>query len=235
MKIGIVQPYFIPYIGYFQLINAVNRFVFYDDVNYIKRGWINRNNILVNQNQKNLITIPCENASQNKLINQISISLDEKTKSKILRTFELAYKKAPNFEYVFPLIQNILIFNEKNLAKFTANSIIEISNYIGITTEFIYSSENYSQTKDLGKADRLIEITKLENAEEYINPIGGTKLYSKEYFSKKNVKLHFLKSDEKLSYKQFNNDFIPYLSMIDVLMFNDLETINLLLQKYKLI
>ncbi|HKJ32452.1 MAG TPA: WbqC family protein, partial [Balneolales bacterium] len=94
--IAIMQPYFFPYIGYFQLINAVNKFVFYDDVNFIKRGWINRNKILIN-NQSNYFTIPCKDVSQNKLINQIGHALNDRSREKLLKKVSLSYRNAPFF------------------------------------------------------------------------------------------------------------------------------------------
>jgi hypothetical protein len=232
MKSAIMQPYFLPYIGYFQLINAVDTFIFYDDVNFINRSWINRNSFLIN-GQKQLITLPCKGASQNKLINEIDLKRDGKEFSKFLKTVEMSYRKAPFFKDVFPILTSIFEFKNDNLARFTANSVIEIAKYLGQKSTFKFSSENYGFTRGMDKADRLIEITKLEDSDQYINPIGGLELYSKEYFLQRNIKLKFLESKET-SYNQFDKEFIPWLSILDVLMFNSISETNELLKKYTL-
>lgn len=232
MRIAIMQPYFFPYVGYFQLINTVEKFVILDDVNYINRGWINRNRILVN-NKEHIFTIPLEKSSQNKLISEISILDNKKWKLKLLKTIEFAYKKAPFFFLVFPLIEDIILKDERNLSAFTYHSIINIKKYIGITTEIVPSSSKYKNNKL--KADkRILDICKQESATQYINPIGGTELYSKELFLKNKVILNFLKPTE-IRYIQFNSKFIPWLSIIDVMMFNSKETIISFLSKYELI
>ncbi len=229
MKLGIMQPYFLPYIGYFQLINAVDKYVIYDDVNFIKRGWINRNRLLLNENDF-LFTLILEKASQNKLIHQINVANDQ---SKILKTIETAYKKAPFFANIFPLIESIIIYPDKNLAQYTGNSLIQLSNYLDINTEFIYSShinKNYS----LKAQEKILHICKSFDATEYINAIGGQELYSKDSFKNNGIRLKFLQSNP-IEYKQFNNEFIPSLSILDVMMFNSKEEINLLLQQYELV
>ena len=229
MKIGIMQPYFLPYIGYFQLIKNVDKYVIYDDVNYINKGWINRNNILLNS-QKYLFTLSLSGASQNKLINEIFV---EENQSKLLKTLETAYKKAPYFEKVFPVIQNIFDFEDKNLAKFVGNSIMQIADYLNIKTEFTYSSE-INKDNTLKAQEKILNICKALNATNYINAIGGQELYDKEIFKQNNIKLNFLKT-EIVEYKQFKGDFVPYLSVLDVLMFNSAEEINIMLDKFELI
>ncbi len=233
MKLAIMQPYFLPYIGYFQLIKAVDTFVFYDDVNFINRGWINRNNFLINE-QKQLITLPCEGASQNKLINEIYLKINTKIISKFLKSIRFSYHKAPYFNSVFELLEKILLYENKNLGRFTANSVMEVCNYLNLPVRFKFSSENHSDTKGMDKADRLIEITKREGCNEYVNLIGGQEIYNKDYFGRNGIALYFLKTNQIL-YKQFKNDFIPWLSIIDILMFNTKEETLKLLDKHILI
>lgn len=232
-KVAIMQPYIFPYIGYFQLVNAVDHFVFYDDVNFIKRGWINRNKILINNTDK-LITFPCLKVSQNKHINEIEINLEDKTYKNIVTTLHAAYNKAPFFEEVFPLIESLFNSESQNIAEFTTQSIIEVSLFLGLNTKFYKSSEFSPETNGLDKADRLIEITKKLKSQHYINAIGGMSLYEKEYFKNKNVKLDFLEPVIE-KYTQFESDFIPSLSIIDVLMFNSKEEIIVMLNEYELI
>ncbi|MFT5214586.1 MAG: hypothetical protein ACI9WV_002317, partial [Patiriisocius sp.] len=139
MKIAIMQPYLFPYIGYFQMINAVDHFVFYDDVNFINRGWINRNRILVN-GKDTFITVPLIKASQNKKINEINLFFDEKMKKKMILTIELAYKKAPYYNQVIEIIKKIVNADISNIGEYAANSIITLCNYLKIETSFSYSS-----------------------------------------------------------------------------------------------
>lgn len=231
-SVAVMQPYFFPYIGYFQLIQAVEKFIIYDDVGFIKRGWINRNNILIN-GKENLITIPCRNASQNKLINEINHGLSSKNRKKLLNKIQFAYGKAPFFDTIFPIVQEVILCKKDKISDLAFLSITAVCSYLEIETKFKKSSKTYKNSR-LDKAGRLINITKQEHAENYINPIGGTELYDKETFKKEGVNLFFLKPEE-LSYTQFGNQFVPWLSIIDVMMFNSVEEIHGMLQKYRLI
>jgi hypothetical protein len=227
-----MQPYFLPYIGYWQLINAVDTFVILDDVNYINKGWINRNNILVNEQAK-LFTIPLTDASQNKKINEISISDDSKWSASLLKTIEYNYKKAPFYNQIFPLIEESVLFSDKNLSAFIYNSIKIVCNYLNIETQIIPSSSVYSNS-ELKSSARILDICIKANADEYINPIGGTELYQKEAFLGKGINLHFLKTSE-IRYSQFSDTFIPWLSILDVMMFNSPDEIKSILEKHSLI
>ena len=229
MKIAIMQPYFFPYIGYWQLINSVDIFIIYDDVNFIKRGYINRNNILIN-NVKHLFTLALIKSSQNKKINEILIGENNK---KILRTIEQSYLKAPFFHDIFPIIEDVFSNKEKDLSKFLGNSLQIFSKYLDINTKFEYSSM-IENDKSLQAQDRLIEISKILNATDYINAIGGEQLYDKNAFSDAGINLSFIQT-ELINYKQFNNKFIPNLSIIDVIMFNSKEDIKEMLKKYTLV
>ena len=233
MKIAIMQPYIFPYIGYFQLIKSVDTFVFYDDVNFIKRGWINRNKILIN-GKESLISFPCLKASQNTEIRKVGIELADVQYKKILKTISCSYKKAPFYNDVFPIIQNCLESDCQTISELAIQSVTRICNYIGLRTKSEISSQKYPQTKNLEKADRLIEITKLNKAEKYNNSIGGQELYAKQYFKSHNVDLQFLQPVIK-EYKQFDNVFVPELSIIDVLMFNSIENTNRMINDYDLI
>ena len=210
-----MQPYFFPYIGYWQLISAVDTFVIYDDVNFIKQGYINRNNILQNQ-KAHLFTLELIGASSNKKINEIKIGGNS---NKLLRTIKQNYSKAPFYKNVFPMIEDILNNDEKNLSKFLGFSLEKIARHLDIDTEFLYSSD-VKNDKTFKAEDRLIEMSKILNATGYINSIGGIELYDKEVFFQNDINLSFLKSGKTL-YKQFNHEFVPNLSIIDILMFND--------------
>ena len=232
MKIGIVQPYFFPYIGYFQLIHSVDKFVFFDDVNFMKKKWINRNQILIS-GRSSFITVPLKNVSQNKLILKTEIAADEKWKPKLLTGIRSAYGRTPMFKSVFSLVEDILNRNHIYISKLATESIISVSRYLGIQTQFVYSSSIY-QNCHLKAQDRILDICQQEGASEYLNPIGGTELYSKDEFAARGLRLHFVKPFPG-SYSQFKFAFVPFLSIIDVLMFNSIGTIRKMLNRCELI
>lgn len=229
MTLGIMQPYFMPYIGYWQLLAAVDTYVIYDDVNYIKKGWINRNNILVN-NDKQMFTIALNGASQNKLINEITIADDF---TKLRKTIHMAYHKAPYYNDVMALLDKIFSYQSGNLADFIANSIELVCQYLDIQTKIIMSSD-IEKDNSLKGQDKILEICKLLNADTYYNAIGGQELYDKSVFAKENIKLCFLKSDIP-EYSQYKNAFVPGLSILDVMMWNDVDEINTMLDKFDLV
>lgn len=230
MKIAVMQPYLFPYIGYYQLVNAVDKFVFYDDVNFINRGWINRNRILIN-NEPIYFTVSLKDASQNKLINEIQI-LDNR--KKILKTINLAYKKSPYFDDVWPVIESVFTYDTKNISELAIYSIKRVLQYLEVEKCFEVSSHFYKEIKGLPKADRLIDICRANNAKEYINAISGKELYSKGYFATQGIKIYFLQSIP-FNYKQFDDKFTPNLSIIDVLMFNSKKQVCEILSRYELI
>lgn len=231
MKLAIMQPYLFPYIGYFQLVNAVDKFVFYDDVQFIKGGWINRNYILEKE-RRLLITLHLEGASANKKINEIRTKDNSK---KLIKTIELNYSKAPYYDLAFPIIEKVIKYASKRplISEIASLSVREISNYLGIKTDFVCSSESYPGTLGLGRIKRLTTICNLENADIYTNPAGGKDLYKKEEFLKSGVILFFIKT-KKIDYSQFNGKFISNLSIIDVIMFNSPVQVNRLLKNFEL-
>jgi hypothetical protein len=230
MKLAIMQPYFMPYIGYFQMIKAVDRFVFYDDVNFIKNGWINRNRILIN-GQPSYFTLQLKDASSFKLINDISFT---DNRNKLLKSISISYSRAPYFKIVFELIERCLLIDTDKVACIAINSVIQVSKYLKLKTVFEVSSMKYADSRGLDRTHRLIEICKRNNATTYINAIGGADLYEKGFFKEHKIDLSFMKSRE-MGYQQFNNDFVPWLSIVDVLMFNSIEEVQTMLDSYELI
>ncbi len=229
MKLGIMQPYFFPYIGYFQLIQLVDVYVIADDLNFIKNSYIKKNSILDN-GAPVLISLQLIGASQNKLINEIEVGNDI---DKLLTAIQRRYAKAPYFKDVFPLLQTILLSKEKNLARFLGYSLMEISSYLGMQTKFLYSSE-IEKNNDLKFDARIMDICKRVGADHYINAIGGKDLYDKDKFAAEGIKLSFIDTKE-IEYKQFDKEFVPSLSIIDVMMFNSKEESRELLQRYELV
>lgn len=231
-KIAIMQPYFFPYLGYWQMLNAVDVFVLLDDVNFIMRGYINRNSILLNE-KAHLFSIPLEKPSQNKLINETKLNFQSKDKENFLKTIKLAYKKAPFFSSFYPVLEKVINENIFDLTTYIKNSFQGVIKYLGINTKLIVSSE-IEKDNTLKAQDRIIEINKKLGSTQYINAIGGQELYNKKDFAKNNIQLNFIKMNE-IKYKQFNNEFVPNLSMIDVMMFNSPEEIREMLDEYELV
>lgn len=228
-----MQPYLFPYIGYWQLLNAVDKYVILDDVNYITRGYINRNNILIG-GQANRFTVPVYRASQNKLISETKLFFQPEEKEKFLNTIKFAYKKAPHFEEGYKLIEDIIMNDTDDLTDYIAYSMKRISEYFGINTP-IYKSSEIKKDSQLKAQERIIAICKSLDGDTYINPAGGRKLYSHDRFEQEALDLFFLDTNmDAIRYDQFNNDFVQYLSIIDVIMFNDVPTIRGFLQKYEL-
>ncbi len=227
-----MQPYLFPYIGYIQLINAVDRFVVFDDVNYINKGWINRNRILVN-GEPHTFTIPLKEASQNKLIKDIDIEAGDKWRDKLIKTIQQSYLKAPYYAEVFPLVKEIIYNQQPNLSDFVGNSIKLIAEFLDITAVIIPSSQKY-HNQQLRAEERIIDICIQEAANEYVNLIGGMELYSKSNFDAKGIRLSFIKTKE-ISYKQLGKPFVPALSIIDVMMFCSKPEIKTQLAQVELI
>lgn len=229
MKLAIMQPYLFPYIGYFQLIHAADIFVVYDDVNFIKGGWINRNFIL-SQGNRSRITLQLQGASPNILINQILVGGN---KVKLLKSIQQSYSKAPQFSTVYPLIEKVLLYEETNLATFIDYGLRQICNYLGVTPKW-YLSSDLKKDKKLTGQDKVLSICAELGACQYINAPGGRDLYDNETFSNQGVKLSFIEPKE-IEYSQFAGEFKPDLSIIDVMMFNNTEHIAHLLKEYSLV
>lgn len=232
MKLAIKQPYFLPYIGYWQVIKSVDLFVIYDNIQYTKKGWINRNKMLMNSSDF-LFSIPIKKDSDYKDIvaREVSAMFDRKKNLSQIRT---SYSKAPHFTKVYPTLESIFNYNETNLFLCIYNSIKVLCDYLGISTKLIVSSQLNIDHTVLRKQEKVLGICNFLNADTYYDSVGAQELYSKDVFLDKGIELKFLKS-ELFEYKQFNNDFIPWLSIIDVLMFNSVEKVNDMLDRYELI
>ena len=230
MKLGVMQPYFMPYIGYFQLMKAVDKYVVYDDVNFIKRGWVNRNNILV-KGKKVMFTIALKQASQNKLFNEIEIGDDFK---KLMKTFQMNYSKAVNYDQTMALMERIVSFPNRQLAIFIANSLQEILNYLSIDTEILLSSDIPKSNLLRGK-DKILQLCRTLEANVYYNAIGGRSLYDKEEFATYGITLNFIDTVISPYSQLYTEEFISHLSIIDVLMNNTKEKVNHLLDSYLII
>ncbi len=224
MIVSVMQPYFFPYLGYYQLVAQSNRFVFLDDVNYINKGWINRNRILIN-GEPSFITVPLSGASQNRMINEIEVSYQEKWNEKMLRNIEMNYKKSAFFNSVFPVIQSVISSNEKLISQLCVKSVSQVFDYLELKPEFFYSSV-LDPEKDSGGEKRIIRIVSQIKGEIYVNPEGGQEMYQTKNFDEAKLKLKFIKMTPT-KYNQIKTaDFIPYLSIIDLLMHVSKEEIR---------
>ncbi|MFA1677158.1 WbqC family protein [Rhizobium mongolense] len=232
MKLAIMQPYFFPYIGYFQLIHAVDKFVVYDNIKYTKKGWINRNRILRN-GVDFTFSLPIKAASDSLDICDRTLST-EFDRNKLVNQIQGAYRRAPFFSHAFPVIEQAIRFQDSNLYSYIFNSITKICDYLDIKTEFIVSS-NMTIDHGLRAETKVLALCEEAGASVYINAIGGVELYSRETFNARDIDLKFIKS-KPFEYPQFGAEFMPWLSIIDVIMFNSAESIQTkILNEYELI
>ena len=228
-----MQPYLFPYLGYFQLINAVDKMVIYDNIEYTRKGWIHRNRILLDGKDK-FFTIPVKkdsdflNVRERYLADNSEINI-----RKILAQISNSYRKAPFFKEIYPVLERLFLSGKKNLFDYVFNTISEICTLLDIKTELIISSE-LNMDHDLKAEQKVLEINRILNSDIYINPIGGTELYDKENFKNKGVELLFIKS-KQIRYDQSGTEFTEGLSIIDVLMFNDLNKVKSFLNEFELV
>ncbi|MFC5475990.1 WbqC family protein [Paraherbaspirillum soli] len=219
MKLAIMQPYFFPYIGYWQLIHAVDRFVIYDDVAYIKGGWINRNRLLIN-GASVFFTAPLHQSSSFMRICDTALQPDPLWRDKLVKTVEITYHKAPFFDLVFPLVERLIRHDATMLSDYLAHQLQALARFMGIKTKFVLSSRCYENSQLSGQA-RVLDICKREGAASYINTQGGQTLYADHAFRQEGMDLRFIVMQplpyQQRSYHRADN-FVPYLSIIDALM-----------------
>lgn len=222
MKIGIMQPYFFPYIGYFHLVSSVDVFVVYDNIKYTKKGWINRNRMLQNGSDV-MFSLPLKKDSDSLDVCERELAADF-SREKLLNQFKGAYRQAPYFEQTFPLAESIVRYEDNNLFRFLYNSLVTTCKYLDIGTEMKISSQ-VAIDHSLKSQDKVLALCEALGASTYVNAIGGMELYSQETFSDKKIDLKFIKS-MPFEYTQLGNEFVPWLSIIDVMMFNSKAVIK---------
>jgi hypothetical protein len=222
MRAAIMQPYFFPYIGYFQLIASVDVFVIYDNIKYTKKGWINRNRMLLNGSDA-MFSLPLRKDSDSLDVVQREISPDF-DREKLLNQLRGAYRSAPFFKDIFPLLEKVIQNTDSNLFRYIRYSVEVVCEALGIKTKIVTFSD-LSVGRDLKSQDKVIAICKAVGADAYINSIGGVNLYEKKAFSENGINLSFLKP-RPLDYAQFGGEFVPWLSIIDVMMFNPMGEIS---------
>ena len=230
MTVGGNQPFFMPYIVYFQLIRAVDTFLIADEYTLGISGWANRNKILM-QGKEYQFTLPLIGKSSLKKFNEVSFVEDQ---SRFLRTVEVCYRKAPYFKSVFPIIREVILYDNKNLARLVGNSLMLIADYLHMDTKFVYMSEIKELNNTLKGQDRVLDFCSVLKNTKYINIWSRTELYDKKTFQEHGIELYLIKS-KPIEYKQYDHPFVPNLSMLDVLMFNSVEQTNELLLQYELL
>ncbi len=233
MKIGLMQPYFFPYVGYFQLIAAVDCFIIYDDVQFIKNGWINRNRILLN-NSASWVTLPVGRGHLHDHINQRHFVDYKPACGKILSQLDSAYRKAPFFRETSDFVESLLAREGDNVAATLSCQLEMVARHLSLSAKFLDSSGLTKDDAALAGQDRVIEICRAMKASEYYNAIGGIPLYNPEAFEQHGITLRFLQP-RQLTYKQYDNEFVPHLSLIDVLMFNPLDEVIRMVREYDLV
>lgn len=226
--IAIMQPYFLPYIGYFQLMAAVDKFVVYDDVNFINRGWVNRNRLLLN-GSAHTFTVPLRGTSQNRLICDIELVDELGWRNKLMRTIRQAYGHAPCYAQVSVLAERLINYPTIRLDEFLLNSLREVVSFLALEVEIISTSRIYQNTHLKGQ-DRILDICRQELAGTYFNPIGGVDLYDRADFLKQGIQINFLRP-RWVGYSQGKSEYVPWLSILDVLMFNQPDAVRKLLSE----
>ena len=222
MRLAIMQPYFFPYIGYFQLIAAVDLFIVYDNIKYTKKGWINRNRMLRNGKDV-MFSLPLKSDSDHLHVCKRELAADFK-RDKLLNQFTEAYRRAPYFAQTFPLVEQVVRYEDTNLFRFVHHSNLRVCEHLDIRTEIKVSSA-IAIDHDLKNQAKVFALCEAVGASTYVNAIGGMELYSKEVFREKGIDLKFIQSNP-FEYPQFSDPFVPWLSIIDVMMFNPLDTVR---------
>lgn len=229
IKGAVMQPYLFPYLGYFQLIRAAEVFVVYDDAQYMKGGWINRNRILMH-GKPQWLTLPLYQASPNRRIDQIEAPMARR--DGLLRTLRQCYGKAPHFHEVFPLLETILLHEERNLAGLVDHALRRLSEHLGLNPRWHLASA-LGVPAGLRGQDRVLALCAAAGIGHYVNLPGGRGLYDPAAFVGQGMRLSFLRP-ALAPYRQFGGDFVPGLSIVDALMFNDRPAMDRLLAGYGL-
>ena len=222
MKVAIMQPYFFPYIGYFQLISSVDLFVIYDNIKYAKKGWINRNRFLCNGTDR-VFTVPVRKDSDSLDVRRRAIAADF-DRRKLVNQLREAYRRAPHFRDTFPVVERAVMAPHDNLFEYVCSSVLEVCGYLGIGTRIVPSSSLAIDTA-LKAQDKVLALCNAAGASVYINAMGGQDLYNRQEFRARGVELKFLKT-LAIDYPQFGDPFVPWLSIIDVMMFNSVAQIH---------
>jgi hypothetical protein len=232
MRVAIMQPYFLPYIGYWQLIESVDVFVVYDNIKYTKKGWINRNRLLSNGKDV-MFSLPLKKDSDSLDVVERELAADFDS-GKLLNQFKGAYHHTAWFKKTLQVLEEIVCYDERNLFRYIHHSIVSVCRHLGLNKTIKISSD-IPVDHELKGQDKVLAICKALGGDTYINAIGGRELYSKEVFKDHGIDLKFI-SSLPFEYPQMGAPFVPWLSIADVMMFNSLEDVHRVICKnYELI
>lgn len=235
MKIAIMQPYFMPYIGYFSLIKHSDQFILFDTPQFIRHGWIERNRILKPNGEPLYIKVPLKKSPRETEINKLVINNSENWQNKIIAQLVPYKKKAPNYWKVIALLNEIFEFETESIVELNYHSLLKICEYLSIPTPINIWSKMNVKIEEVNAPDEWgLNICKALKADVYYNPIGGTSFFDRTKYKSAGIELRFMET-EPIIYKQLSNEFMPFLSIIDVIMFCDTEEINSMIDSYKLI
>ena len=234
MKVAIMQPYFFPYIGYFSLIKHTDLFILFDTPQFIRHGWIERNRILKANGEPLYVKVPLKKDPRETAIKDVEINYSENWKNKILAQL-VPYKKiAPNYWAILKLVNEIFELETTSIVELNGHALQKICDYLKINTPIkIWSKMNQPIGEVNAPDEWALEICKATNASSYYNPIGGKSFFDKTKYENNNIELFFMES-ESIEYSQFGNAFEPFLSILDVMLFNSTEQVQLMLDKFKL-
>jgi hypothetical protein len=231
MTVAIFQPYFLPYIGYWQLLAMVDCFVVYDNIEYTKKGWINRNRFLQGGADA-YFTVPIKKASDFLTVAERQLA-DDFDRDKLLRALAASYRKAPQFDLVYPLVERIVRAPLGNLFAYVHHSLVEVARFLEIATPLVLSS-TMAIDHTLKSEQKVLAICQALGADRYLNPIAGQALYSQAAFAAVSIRLDFVQP-RPIVYPQFGGPFVPNLSILDVLMFNAKPAVRAMLSEVDVI
>lgn len=235
MRLGIMQPYFLPYAGYFSLIKNVDRFILLDTVQFIRHGWIERNRILKNDTEWLYVKVPLQAKSQKTLIKDLRIDNEREWKKTIFSQLAIYKKRAPNYHSIINIIDESFKKEYQTITALNYDLLVAICIYLDISTPIEIFSEMNLEIENPGAADEwALNICVALEAKEYWNPAGGISIFNKKKFDEQNVKLTFQEIILK-EYSQSGLQFVPGLSIIDILMFNDKDIVNRILDSYRIV
>lgn len=232
MKIAIMQPYLFPYIGYFSLIKNTDYFVFFDTPQYIRKGWINRNRILGTNGTDVYFTVPVEKCARETPINKVKISCNENWKEKWMGQLTIYKKRAPYYSKIISLVQDILNVKTQYISELAINSVVRTCDYLGMNFHYdIFSQMNLPLFEVKAPDEWALYITKEMKYDTYVNPPGGKSFFDASKYKKVDIELEFLTQEIK-KYNQRVKEFVPGLSMLDVMMFCTPEEILRMMDSY---
>lgn len=220
MQLGIMQPYFFPYLGYFDLINYSYRWIVFDTVQYIRHGWVNRNRILHPKKGWQYIAVPVKKHSRNTVIKDIEVSQDPKWRKRILGQIQHYRRTAPYFHETYQLVEECLAAEEHSLSRLNVAILDNVCHHLGISFEYEYFSEMELELGPVeGPDEWAIRISEAIEATEYVNPAGGIAIFDSSKFEARGIRLT-IRNLPSLRYPCPGYEFIPGLSIIDILMWN---------------